>query len=183
MVLGNTHLTNTYIFSLSEYLQLVYRTSNTRINGTLSFSADNEIAPQFWNVQVVSTAFWRQENPGPTVSKDQSPRFLPVSRSISIFSPLVILRLHLCKTIVLYSGEATLNFHKCREGKKIRRVLFASQLQAWVSTSFWSCFIPPCPWLHSAWISHLMTSAQTSAFAFDPKSHLTSWPPIFIFSF
>lgn len=30
-----------------------------------------------------------------------------------------------------------------------------------------------------AWISHLMTFAWTSAFALDPKSHLTSWPPIF----
>lgn len=54
-MVSQTHTISPYlsIYSLS-------RTSNTRINSTLGLSADDEITPQFWKVQVVSTAFWCQ---------------------------------------------------------------------------------------------------------------------------
>lgn len=186
----NIHLTTHTWFSLSEYLQLVYRTSNTRSNDTWILSADdgttlNSEMSKWFTAFFLLSKTREEQNLAST-----SPGFFPHLRWFLWSFSLIFLRLHLCKTIVLRS-EATMIFNKCRGGKdcwqsqggsqKSPLCLSASSLKC-PSLSRPASFHPAHGWI-LAWIPHLMTFAQTSAFALDSRSHLTSWPPIFYFYF
>lgn len=132
----NIHLTTHTWFSLSEYLQLVYRTSNTRSNDTWILSADdgttlNSEMSKWFTAFFLLSKTREEQNLAST-----SPGFFPHLRWFLWSFSLIFLRLHLCKTIVLRS-EATMIFNKCRGGKgadshkvEVRRVLFACQPQA-----------------------------------------------------